>query len=68
VPAADLIRRDDKGNIVSVNLDRKNPNAAEDLEHMAPEELVKNIIEKERAIVDLLQEIQAELVPQSELS
>ena len=61
VPAADLIRRDEKGNVVAVNLDRKNPNAAEDLEHMAPEELVASIIRKEHQILGLMDEIAAEL-------
>ena len=39
------------------NLDRKNPNAAADLEHQPPEVLVASILEKERRIVELLEEI-----------
>jgi type I restriction enzyme M protein len=61
VAAADLVQRDDKGNIVAVNLDLKNPNAAADLEHMPPEELVESILAKEKEIIDLLEAIRLEL-------
>ena len=61
VAAADLIRRDERGNVVAVNLDQKNPNAAEDLAHMAPEELVESILTKEHEIVELLRSIRSEL-------
>jgi len=43
------------------NLDRKNPRAGQDLEHQPPEVLVASILEKERRIVDLLEEIRTEL-------
>ena len=43
------------------NLDRKNPNAAETLEHLPPEQLVAEIVAKERRILDLMAEIEAEL-------
>ena len=43
------------------NLDRKNPRAAEALEYQPPEVLVAGILEKERRIVALLEEIRAEL-------
>lgn len=39
------------------NLDIKNPNAKSDLEHLPPEELVESILEKERKIVGILEEI-----------
>jgi type I restriction enzyme M protein len=39
------------------NLDLKNPRAAEDLELKAPEELVESILQKERRIVELMEEI-----------
>ncbi len=61
VAAADVIRRDDKGHVVAVNLDRKNPNAAQDLEHMAPEALVESILAKEQQIVELLKMVRSEL-------
>jgi type I restriction enzyme M protein len=40
------------------NLDRKNPRAAQDLEHRPPEELLAEIVAKERRILALLEEIQ----------
>jgi type I restriction enzyme M protein len=39
------------------NLDIKNPNAAQDFEHMAPEQLVEDILAKEQQISILLNEI-----------
>jgi type I restriction enzyme M protein len=61
VKAADLLKYDDEGRLVSCNLDLKNPNSAEALEHRPPEELVGEIIEKEQRILEIMQEIQAEL-------
>ncbi|MBX6364077.1 MAG: N-6 DNA methylase [Gemmatimonadetes bacterium] len=43
------------------NLDRKNPNAAVDIEHLPPERIVESIIEKERRILELLEEVRAAL-------
>lgn len=43
------------------NLDRRNPNRADDLAHRPPEELVAELIETEREIMALLEEIQSEL-------
>jgi type I restriction enzyme M protein len=39
------------------NLDRKNPNAAVDFAHLPPEQLVEDILEKERRILALLEEV-----------
>ena len=39
------------------NLDLKNPNAAQDLEHLPPEQLVESILEKEQRIAALMAEI-----------
>ena len=52
VPAAEILAN-------SCNLDRKNPNAATDLEHLPPEQLIESILDKERRIVELLGEIKA---------
>ena len=43
------------------NLDVKNPNAAPDVEHLPPEQLLADILGKERRILALLEELQAEL-------
>jgi type I restriction enzyme M protein len=55
--AKDVIKLDADGNVVSVNLDIKNPNAAEDLEHQPPEKLVEDILAKEKRIVEIVAEI-----------
>ncbi len=39
------------------NLDRKNPNAAPDFEHLPPEQLVDDILTKELRITEIMQEI-----------
>ena len=44
-------------NLVSVNLDIKNPNAAEALEHLPPEQLVEDILAKELRIIEIMGEI-----------
>jgi type I restriction enzyme M protein len=55
VPAADLLAR-------GCNLDVKNPNAAEALEHQPPEELAADILAKEQRIIEIVREIQQVLV------
>ena len=52
---------DGKPALASCNLDLKNPNAAESLEHLPPEQLASDILEKERRIIQLMEEIKAEL-------
>lgn len=44
------------------NLDAKNPTGAETLEHRPPEELIAGIIEKERKILKLVEEIKEEIL------
>jgi type I restriction enzyme M protein len=61
VPVGDVLQYDEKGGLLSANLDVKNPHASEALEHMAPEQLVADIVAKERRILDLMREIEAEL-------
>ncbi len=43
------------------NLDLKNPNGAEALEHREPRELVASILDKEREILRLMQELRTEV-------
>jgi type I restriction enzyme M protein len=45
------------------NLDSKNPNAADTIEHMPPEQLVADIIHKERQILALMEEVEQALDP-----
>ena len=49
--------RDANGALVSVNLDIKNPNAKQDLEHLPPAQLADSILKKELRIAELMQEI-----------
>jgi len=51
VPAAELLA-------ANCNLDRKNPRAADDIAHRAPEELVASILEKEAEIARIVGRIQ----------
>jgi type I restriction enzyme M protein len=57
VKAADVLKYDPDGNLLSANLDLKNPSAKEDLEHLPPGQLLDSILAKERRIVDLMGEI-----------
>jgi len=61
VTAADGLNTDDAGNVVSVNLDIKNPRGAPDLDHLPPEQLVADILEKEQRIVEIMGEIKTVL-------
>ena len=40
------------------NLDRRNPNAVKDFEHMPPEKLLEDLVSKEKRILEVLGEIQ----------
>lgn len=65
VKAADLLKYEGSGSdkrLVSCNLDIKNPNAAPDLAHLPPEQLVDDILTKERRIIELMEQIKAMLV------
>ena len=61
VKVEDVLRYDESGALLSVNLDVKNPNAAVDLEHLPPEKLVEDILRKEDRIAEILREIRTVL-------
>jgi type I restriction enzyme M protein len=61
VSAKDVLKYGDDGQLASVNLDIKNPNSAEALEHLPPEKLVEDILEKEQRIVEIMDEIKGVL-------
>lgn len=61
VAASDVLKYDEAGNLASCNLDIKNPNSAEALEHLPPEQLVADILKKEERIIEIMGEIKAEL-------
>ena len=50
VPAKDILAN-------GCNLDRKNPSAKQDLEHLPPEQLADDILQKELRIAEIMQEI-----------
>ena len=54
VPAADLLA-------AGCNLDRKNPNAATDFEHLPPEQLADDILKKEQRIIEIMTQIKQAL-------
>jgi len=62
VPAADVLKYGEDGDgPVSVNLDIKNPHAAESLEHLPPEQLIEDILAKEHEIIAILEEMKADV-------
>jgi type I restriction enzyme M protein len=61
IAADDVIKRDEEGKLVSVNLDIKNPHSLDALEYRAPEELVADMVEKERRVVDIMEGMQRSL-------
>jgi type I restriction enzyme M protein len=61
VNVSDLLKYNTDGTLASCNLDQKNPNSAEALEHLTPTELVRDILAKERRIIEIMEEIDTEL-------
>jgi type I restriction enzyme M protein len=61
VEAQDVVTYDDEGNLLSANLDLKNPCGAAALEHLPPEQLVEDILNKEEKIAEIMQEIRGVL-------
>jgi len=60
VPVEEVLKTDVEGRPI-VNLDLKNPHGKKDFEHMPPDKLVDDILEKERHITELLHEIRTTL-------
>ncbi len=61
VAATDVLKYDEAGNLISVNLDIKNPNVQDDFEHLPPEQLAADILKKEQRIAEIMAEIQSTL-------
>ena len=57
VSADEILKYDEAGNLISANLDIKNPNSKQDFEHMPPEQLVEDILKKEQRIIEIMGEI-----------
>ena len=61
VSARGLVEYDEDGHVTACNLDVKNPHAGVVEDHRDAEEVVEAIIERERVIMSLMNEIKAEL-------
>ena len=57
IAVKDVLKYDNSGNLLSVNLDIKNPNTQNDYVHMPPEQLVEDILKKEQRIIEIVNEI-----------
>jgi len=55
--AEEILKYNEGGNLISVNLDIKNPNNKQDFVHMPPEQLVEDILNKEQRIIEIIAEI-----------
>ena len=60
-----VLKYDDRGNLVSANLDLKNPNGKQDLEHLPPEQLLEDILAKEHGILEILRDVKSVLETRS---
>jgi type I restriction enzyme M protein len=65
VKAADVLKYNSDGNLLSVNLDIKNPAAKEDITHLPPEQLAESILQKEQRIAEIMMDIRGLLAKQS---
>jgi len=61
VSAKDLLEYNPDRSLTAVNLDRKNPNAANDFEHLPPEQLADDILKKEQHIMEIMANIKRAL-------
>ena len=57
VSVGEVLTYEDGGNLVSANLDIKNPNGQESLEHLPPKQLADDILKKEQRIAEIMGEI-----------
>jgi len=62
VAVEDVLKYDVNGSLLSANLDTKNPKSQEALEHLPPEQLAADILDKEQQIIEIIEDIKAELV------
>jgi len=62
VSVDDVLKHDESGNLVSANLDIKNPKGKQDFEHLPPEQLADDILKKEQRIAEIMSEIKKVLM------
>ena len=58
VQVKDILLTDDEGKLLNVNLDIKNPNKKSEFEYREPTELMSSIMEKEKKVMQLMEEIE----------
>ena len=57
VSANDVLKYDEQGNLLPVNLDIKNPTAKEDITHLPPEQLAETVLQREQRIMQIVADI-----------
>ncbi len=65
VSVDNVLKYDAHANLVSATLDIKNPNGKQDLEHLPPEQLLEDILDKEQRILEILRDVKAVLEARS---
>ncbi|MCJ2032634.1 class I SAM-dependent DNA methyltransferase [Methylobacterium sp. J-068] len=66
VPAADIIRREETGRVIDANLDLKNPQTCDTIDHRAPAEIVASAISRQFEALAILQELRTLVAAGSE--
>ncbi len=61
IGAEDILKYDDAGYLISVNLDIKNPNRLEALEYRSPQKLLNEMLMKEQRVMEIMEGIQKTL-------
>lgn len=61
VTVEEILKYHDDGTLISVNLDRKNPNRSEKLDYLPPEELLRHILIKEQQLIEIIRQIEMTL-------
>jgi type I restriction enzyme M protein len=61
VKVEDVLKYDEEGKLLSVNLDIRNPNSADTFDPLPPKKLIADILGKEQNIIEILQEVKDEL-------
>jgi type I restriction enzyme M protein len=61
VKADDILKYNNEGKLLSVNLDIKNARGKEDITHLPPEQLADDILKKEQRIAEILANIHRQL-------
>jgi len=57
VSVKDVLKYDESGKLISANLDIKNPNSKQELEHLPPAQLAEDILKKEQRIAEIMAEV-----------